>query len=298
MSKKISVDYYTLNVKVLPADNSSAERYANLIENWLQKNFKIVTKTDKNHYYSLRVLNNYDNGKIYYGVITKFVSFDKIDFVDSKTGKLLPQPIPPNVEGKINEYEFVFVPECHRFAFIKIGKIDSSIKKSGAPLSKMLEIVKIAFDSGLEVGEAAIVEIAQDEFVFDEILSSDLLSLVVKLSYTNDDIIPEGKDLIDSLMKESHVGEFFGRFKPDNTGVINTDGGMVGSILELVRQDNGTVKATIDTGEEKKTINSADYPAIRSAEAEDNSARSNTLVSTIYRNFMRRYRGNSDNEKE
>ncbi|NCA20001.1 MAG: DUF4747 family protein, partial [Crocinitomicaceae bacterium] len=209
INRRITVEYYTLNSKVLPSTTHSTEKYISLIKNWFNSNYKIVTKYDKNHYYSLRVLQEHDKGKVFYGVITKFVSFDKIDFIDSETGKVLPHPIPPNVEGKVNEYEFVFVPECHRFAFIKIGKINSSIKKSGAPLSKMQEIVRIAFDGGLEVGENSVVEISQEEYIFDEILSSDLLSLVVRVSYTNDDVLPEGKELMDTLFKESHIGEFF-----------------------------------------------------------------------------------------
>ncbi len=284
LKRKITIDYYTLNVKVLPVKEDKSEnskRYSSVIDSWFKKDHVIVTKGDARHYYALRELRKLDEGKIFYGVITKYVSFDKIDFIDNETKKIIPRPIPDNVEGRVSEYEFVFVPEVHRFAFVKLGKIDSDVKRIGAPLGKMQEIIKVAFDSLLEVGESSFVEVVQEEFVFEQILNNDLLSLVFRVSYTNDDVLPEGKKLMDNLMRNDHIGEFFGRIKPDNSGKINTDGSMTRGILELARE-NGMVKARIDTGDELKTINSIDYPAINSVEAEDNSSRFMTFVRGIY----------------
>lgn len=289
----VNVDYYILNSKVLPAENGSTDKYKLLIENWFKSGYRIMTKGDKRHYYSLRKLDNFDEGKIYYGVITKYVSFEKIDFIDTVTKRLIPHPIPENVEGRVSEYEFVFIPEKHRFAIIKIGKIDPDIKRRGAPLSKMKEIIKIAFDSGLEVGEEAIVEVAQEQFIFDEILSNDLLSLQFRVSYTNDDVLPEGKALMDSLMKQDHIGEFFGRMKPDNSGIIDTEKGLTRGLMELAKE-NGMVKATIETDEGKKTVNTLDYPAIRSAKSEKGTSRMMNFLRGIYNNFT----GNNDEEQE
>ncbi len=295
MKRKITIDYYTLNVKVLPVKEDKSEntkRYSYVIDSWFKKDHVIVTKGDARHYYALRELRKLDEGNIFYGVITKYVSFDKIDFINNETKKIIPRPIPDNVEGRISEYEFVFVPEVHRFAFVKLGKIDSNVKRIGAPLGKMQEIIKAAFDSLLNVGETSIVEVVQEEFVFEQILNNDLLSLVFRVSYTNDDVLPEGKKLIDSLMRNDHIGEFFGRIKPDNLGKIHTDGSLTRGILELAK-DNGMVKARIDTGDELKTINSIDYPAINSVEAEDDSSRFMTFVRGIYLKLT-----NGKNDKE
>lgn len=284
IKRKITADYYILNTKILPVANDNPSRYGSIIESWFKKDNAIITKRDARHYYVLRELQKVDGGKAYYGVITKYVSFDKIDFIDNETKKIIPRPIPDNVEGRVSEYEFVFVPEVHRFAIVKLGKIDAEVKRIGAPLGKMREIIKIAFDAHLEVGEEAIVEIVQENFVFEEILNNDLLSLVFRVSYTNDDILPEGKELMDNLMRQGHIGEFFGRLKPDNTGAINTEDGLTRGILELAKE-NGMVKATLNTEEGKKVINSQDYPTIRTVEAENNTSRFITFVRGIYANL-------------
>src|SRR5690606_6212047 len=102
------VEFYTINAKVLPVVHHAEQNYVRLIKNWFQKGFKIQTKGDARHYYSLRSLSEIRSSKdiYYYGVLTKYVSFDDITFFDSETGKLLEHPIPKNVEGRVNEYEF------------------------------------------------------------------------------------------------------------------------------------------------------------------------------------------------
>lgn len=285
LTRKISVDFYTLNAKVLPAEKETTERYAGLIENWFKSGYKIVTRGDKRHYYSIRALETFADGKIYYAILTKYLSFDGIEFYNTATKKPIPHPIPHDVEGRINDYELIFIPEKHRFAVIKVGKINTGINRKGAPLNKMQEIIKIGFDGGLEVGEEAVVEIAQEPFIFEEILANDLLALTFSISYTNDDVLPEGRALMDNLMKNDHIGKFFGRIKPDNEGVIETKKGMTRGILELARE-NGNVKATIDTDEGQKTINTINYPAIRSAETGASKNRVAILLLKIYNKIM------------
>lgn len=289
-------DYFTLNTKVLPANAASTERYTGLLQNWFNKGYRINTKGDRGHYYVLRDLTTFGEGKFFYGVVSKFVDLDQIDFIDSESGRLLEHPIPDNVEGRISEYEFVFIPECHRFAFIKSGKIDPTIKKRGASLKKMQEIIENAFNNGLEPGEAAIVDYAQEQYVFEEIFSSDLLSLHVKVSYTNDDLRSEGTKLIDSMMQDDHIGQITAHMKPDNTGVIDTDKTFTKAMLELA-EENGSVRAKIDTGEEEKVVNSLDYPSVQTVEAQDDNSRIYSFALNLYNKFMDKYRrGNTDNE--
>lgn len=290
LKRKITADYYVLNVKLLPAQENSSKRYSDLIESWLRNDNAIITKGDKRHYYVLRELQKIEDGKIYYGVITKYVSFDRIDFIDNKTRKIIPRPIPDNIEGRVSEYEFVFVPSVHRFAIIKLGKINSDVKRLGAPLGKIQEIIKAAFDINLDVGQETIVEIEQEEFLFEEILNSDLLSLTFRVSYTNDDILPEGKEFIDNLLKKSHIQNFTGKLDSDNTGSISTEQGFVRGILELAKE-NGMVKATIKNNDGKKILNSLDFPMIKSVESEDNNNRFMIFLKGIHSFLTERKNG-------
>ncbi|MFM6934760.1 MAG: DUF4747 family protein [Flavobacteriales bacterium] len=213
-----------------------------------------------------------------------------MDFVDNTTKKIIPKPIPNNIEGRVSEYEFVFIPAVHRFAIIKLGKIDSKVKRLGAPLGKIQEIIKSAFDINLEVGHETIVEIEQEDFLFEEILKSDLLSLTFRVSYTNDDILPEGKEFIDNLLRNSNIRNFSGKLDPDDTGSINTEESFVRGILELAKE-NGMVKATIRTDKEKKIINSLDFPMIKSVESEDNKDRFMTFIKGIHSYLTERKNG-------
>jgi hypothetical protein len=288
--KTVTIDFYTLNVKVLPPVKDNTKRYAGLLTNWFKKGFRIVTPGDKRHYYTLRTLDKIANGEAYYGILTKFISFDSIDFIDSETGRLLPQPIPKNVEGRINEFEFIFIPKFHRLAFIKTGKIDPTIKKSGAPLKKMTEIVKMAFDNGLKVGQESIVEIVQSKYVFDEIFENDVLSLEVRVSYTNDDSLnKESKKLVHSLLKNGNIGKFYAKLQPDNNKVINTDEALPNGLLQLA-EENGTVKAVLSTDEGLKKINSEDFPAVTPAAGERGENQKRSLIASIINIFNKKYK--------
>ncbi len=261
--KVYSIDYYTINAKILPVSVTPEDRYKELIKNWLTKGYKVQTKGDRSHYYTLMKLDEINQGEAYYGVITKFISLKDIDFINTDTGELIEFPLPKNVEGKVNDYEFIFIPKYHRFAFVKTGKIDDTIKKTGAPLKKMTEIIKMAFDNGLDIGgnQNTVVEIAQDSFIFEEIFQGELYNLSIKVSYTNDDLNPEAKEAMDSLLKDGRIAEFYAKLTPERNGTINTDETLPKGLLQLA-EENGSFKATVGSPEGVKKINSVDYPAI------------------------------------
>lgn len=257
--KTKKLEFFILNSKVIPVVNYPEENYSRLLNNWFSKGFKIQTKGDNRHYYSIRELSKDKIENIYYGIITKYVSLNDIKFYDTNTGNLLEHPIPDNVEGRVNDYEFLFFPEYHRFAFIRIGKLNEEIERTGAPLQKFREIVKIAFDNGLVPPRKTIVEIVQEDFIFEKIFENDLLSLEVRVSYTNDETNLEAKKLMHDLLEDGRIGNFFARLKPDNSGVINTEADLPKGLLDLAKE-NGEVKAKIVEDDKELTIKSKDFP--------------------------------------
>lgn len=259
--KTKKLEFFILNTKVLPTIPDSAARYKRLLKNWFDKGYKIQTKGDNRHYYAIRELSEDIEEGILYGIITKYVSLDGIKFYDTLTGKLLEHPIPENVEGRVNDYEFLYFPRFHRFAFIRTGKLNDEIERTGAPLQKFREIVGIAFQNGLEEPGEVHVEIAQEDFVFEKIFQNDLISLEVRVSYTNDEAGEEAKRLMHSLLANGKIGQFFARLKPDNTGKINTEADLPKGLLDLARE-NGEVKARIIENDEETTIKSSDFPKV------------------------------------
>jgi hypothetical protein len=178
----------------------------------------------------------------------------------------------------------------HRFAFIKTGKINVDIKKSGAPLKKMTEIIKMAFDNGLGEGsnQNTIVEVAQDSFIFDEIFKGDLYYLDIKVSYTNDDLNPEAKETMDSLLKDGRIAQFYAKLSPEKNGTINTDETLPNGLLQLA-EENGSFKATVGNEDGIKKINSVDYPAIDGVSELKGKNFFINVINQIIRKFNEKY---------
>lgn len=234
--RRVTIEYYTINTKVLPTIQNNIRRYNDLILNWYEKGYKIITEGDKLHYFTLTQLEEFrlDNRTLFYGVISKFRNFDDLDFIDTESGNLIEYELPNNIIARAQQYEFTFSPDYHRFAFIKRGKIDSRIKKKGAPLKQIKDIIKIAFDSGLDKGTSTYVEIEQDSLVFEDIYRNKLLSLEVRVSYTNDDSTDEEHKLfVDNLLRNGKITEFFSRMKPEKNSEIDSSSELAGGLIEF-----------------------------------------------------------------
>ena len=286
-----AIDYYILNVKVLPPSDNTTQRYSNLITRWFNGGFRIKIKGDNENYYKLRKLDSIQGGEAYYGVITRYFDFERVDFTNEETGELIPYPITENAAYVRNEYEFVFLPFCHRFAFIQRGKIDDSIEKGGGVAHKKMRLViKTAFDNGLEVGEEAIVDLSQDQYIFEEIFENDLLALEVKVSYTNDDLNPEAKEVLDTLLRRGNIGKLWSKLSPDGTGRIDTSEVLPKGLLELA-QENGQVSGRLRKEDGTiKNFDSEENPEKISEEIEDGINNYFRFLTKIINRFRERYR--------
>lgn len=89
-------------------------------------------------------------------VIKKYLQLDSIKWEKTieKEVEEISLDIPENVEGNKGAYEFIFIPKIHKLAFIKKGKINSSIVKKGAPLMAMQNILQIGFENVVEEGKS------------------------------------------------------------------------------------------------------------------------------------------------
>lgn len=292
--KSRKIEYYIINSKVLPPAKKSEEFYSQLVNNWFEKGYRIQHEGDNSHYFTLTTLDKItrSDGLAFYGVVSKFVKMDDLDFIDSTSGELIEYELPENIQARQQQYEFIFIPKVHRFAFIKTGKIDPSIKKKGAPLKQMINIIKLAFDNGLPKGQSTIVEIEQDPMIFDDIFLNKLLSLEVRVSYTNDDHLnDEHKELMDGLLKDGHIAQIFSRMTPDNSGEIDSSSTLAGGLIGLAKE-NGNVNALIEypTGE-KRRINTKEYPAVELINVVKEKDDRNNIIFNIVSRFINKYIG-------
>ncbi len=284
------IQYYTTNIKILPPPDSTGKRYVSLLDGWFNKGYRITLGNDTNHYFSLTRLDKIGNGESYYGVVSKFVTMESIDFIDKNTGSLVEFSIPSNLEARVNEYEFVFIPKCHRFAFIKGGKINPEVSRRGAPLKQMTTIIEKAFKNIAAEHEDVKVIVQQSDQVFKRIFEEKILSLDIKVSYTNDDLSNEGKKTIDSLLRDGQIGEFIGKFRPDSSGFIKSDALFPKEMIKLAKE-NGQVKAKMKNEEGDVTnLNTKEHPEINELEVEDDGSREQSFINKLYSTFIERYR--------
>lgn len=270
--KKSNIEFFTLNVSALPADHENEKFYSRLIETFYRKDLKINFGND--FFYTMVSLSETTiNGKkSFYGVMAKFLQLESIDWVKSDNIKQLNTKsdfeLPAGLEGRKGLYEFIFVPSVHKLAFIKKGKIDESLKKKGAPLMAMKNILEIGFGQIVEEGKTVHVDIVQSKHVIDKIFDSRLLKLDLKLHYSNPSIRNDYEEFMDDLYRGTEADEFVISMTAPKGKAISTKSKLVEGSLGLVRE-NGSAKAVIEKDGIKEKINTLDHPEVQEIEVVD-----------------------------
>lgn len=280
----VTIEYFILNFKVLPAVIDTKNYYGDLLQRLF--NSKIVITYKNDFIYRITKLDRVSNGDFYYGVISKFVSFEDIEWVQNFSEEQIDYEIPSNVTGRKASYEFVFIPSKHRFAFIKKGRIDQNVKRRGAPLKAIAEILETGFNILLEPeNKSCIVNIHQTSQIFEEIYQSDILSLNLTISYSNPDIGEDSEKYMDDLLRESNIGKASMTLKPDDTGHMNTNTKFIRGLIDLARE-NGKIKAKISNDEGVKTINTIEHPEVRQVSTESSGEIEFKLLNLVAKDIM------------
>jgi hypothetical protein len=256
------IQFYTVNLTVLPPSNDIKTFYYNLISRLYNSDIII------NHgayFYKITKLDKIEtsSGNGIYGIISKYVSLADLEWVEDKSDSPVEYAIPGNIKGRRATHEFVFYPESHRFAFMKRGKIEQSSKRGPAPLKAILYFLKHAFDLILEdENKFCEVNLIQSNQIFDEIYSSVVKSMDLTVSYSNPGIGDDHEQTMDEFLRKAHLGKTRIIMSPDSTGQISTDAVFTKGLIDLARE-NGKVKAKIETIEGSKFINTEDHPEIK-----------------------------------
>nr|WP_294858673.1 DUF4747 family protein [uncultured Fluviicola sp.] len=290
--QKRLLEFFTLNVSVLPANHQNEPFYSSLIEGFYSNDIRV--NFGKDFYYTLIHLSkmDIDGSKVYYGVMSKFLQLNSIDWVKKDEIKKINSKsefkIPEGLEGRKGMYEFVFIPKIHKIAFIKRGKVDDSIKKQGAPLIAIKNVLKIGFDQLVDKELSVHVDIVQSQQVIDKIFDSKLLKLELKLHYTNPSIGDDHEAFMDDLYRSTDANNIDVSIQGTTESPINTKSTFVDGNLQLVRK-NGTAKAVIENSKGvKEKINTAAHPEVSVVEVEDyKSSIFTKIISSIWESLMK-----------
>lgn len=256
---KIALEYYILNITVLPPAQDQNQYYSNLMTRLFSSRNGI--RVGKDFVFRITQLDSIDNGMAFYGVISKYISLEDIEWVDDAE-ETIDYNHPDNVKGRKATYEFVFDPSMHKMVFVKKGRIDQEMKRKGAPLKSIVNVLKIGLDLVLDSeGKRAEVNIVQSEQIFEEIFSSPVKSLDLTVSYSNPGLGSDHEKVMDDYLRKANVGKARVNLQPDATGEIDTDEVFTKGLIDLARE-NGKVKARIQTEDGIKIINTEDHPEI------------------------------------
>lgn len=270
-----TLEFFILNITVLPAEENTQEYYSKLINKLFRKRRRIEYGND--FYYQITELSKINDGEAFYIVISKFLRKDNIDWVKTENGEVEDYEIPDDLEGRKGVYELLFYPAEHKVAFVKRGKINPETKRKGAPLKAMTNILTIAFEDILDAGKTVHIDIVQSEQIFEKIYSNPVLKLDMTLHYTNPSTNNDHQKIMDSYYRESKIGKIRMSIEPDGNGAIDTEETFVNGSLGIA-QENGSVKARIRVDDNIETINTIEHPEIKTAEAENDS--------NIFMNFI------------
>lgn len=260
---KISLEYFVLNATVLPPAQNQTEYYSNLIIRLF--NSRNGIRVRKDFVYKVTQLDSINNGEAFYGIISKYISLEEIEWVNDSE-EMIDYNHPDNVRGRKATHEFLFVPSIHKFAFIKKGRIDPDMKRKGAPLKAIVNILQIGLDLVLfDEGKTAEVNIVQSDQIFDKIFSNPVKSLDLTVSYSNPGLDEEHDKIMDEYLRDAHIGKSSFKFQPDSTGEIKTDKTITKGLIDLARE-NGKVIARIQTETGIETINTVEHPHIGTAQ--------------------------------
>jgi hypothetical protein len=265
------VEFFTLNISAIPAQHENEVYYSNLINNFFSKDLKI--EYGKDFYYKMTTLNKYNLNDtiVYYGLIKKYLQLNSIKW-EKTTEKQVEEirlDIPENVEGNKGAYEFIFIPKIHKLAFIKKGKIDSTIIKKGAPLLAMQNILQIGFENVVEERKKLHVDIVQSKEIIETIFNSQLVSLEMKFHYSNPDLMDDYGKFMDDLYSETEADKINISLTGKKSSPINTKSKLVNGSLKVVRS-NGTAKAkVINENGKVKNIDTKDHPEVSEIEVKE-----------------------------
>lgn len=250
-SKKVKTKTYKffgLNIKLQSNEREGEEAYIDLITEAYKKSEPIRVGGERaimfKSMFEKELIFKRKKHSVLYGKLVRFTLLESENWYFLNEKELGPYEVPKDRFPNGFECDYVFIPVVHRFYFA-ISKLSPNIVSKF--LYKSLKNV-----AGLR--EEIVINLIQSSDTFEQIINaSSLLSLDIRLTYTNADIGGPAKELIDRLLKESNSGVVDTSLRPDHNEQLNAQSDYITGMLELARE-NGEARATIKNDFGRKTI--------------------------------------------
>lgn len=277
--RPVRFTYQTLNIKLLSNKRSGTAAYNQILEAIFSESISKPTSRGKRVILRTMFPAELDGKRFFYGKISRFTDLENQDWLNIRTKEIENPELDENLFPNLQETDYVFVPQAHRFI----------IRKSPSfTIHNAEDFFKSALRDVIDIDEDYHVVIEQSEDIFEEIYNAQRVErLCITISYTNsDDIGDDAAEWMDEELKDGMISKAFMHFESDHNKDINLDTKLVKGSLALAK-DNGEVEATvIGLDNRKKKIITKKHPA----EIKTVAPSEEKIKNTVFTEILRKYR--------
>jgi Domain of unknown function (DUF4747) len=251
--RDVRFTYQVLNIKLVSELRKGTDAYRQILENIYTNSIKKSTTRGKMVILRTMYPSELDGKKFFYGKISRFTNIENQDWINLTTKEIEHPDFDPNLFPNLQETDYVFVPQAHRFIIRKspeftVYNADDFFKKS------IREVIGTEEDFS--------VNIEQSEDIFESIFNARSVErLLISISYTNsDDIGADATEWMDDELRDSHSQKAILQFDANPNQGINLETKLIKGALGLA-VENGEVEATVyDIDNRKKKIITKKHP--------------------------------------
>lgn len=248
----LTLRYY--NVVIQPAKFHQPSKYIDLFKKVFSHGKAIVTGTDK--ITKMRSLNVSDDLLI--GQLINASTLSTKNWYNLQDDKVVEHASDPNLYPNAREWEFYFMPSCHKMAVVV---------KRGIAWGQFEKYFDKAFEGACTVlgYDMVCMNRCTDSQGLEEIFALDSISSIeIEVSYSNNDNNDAFTKAIDDEFKESNVSLIKTKAigTSNNPIKLKKEGKSYLSSLVNLSKNNGYTKAKGKVGRKVKSVNTRDFPKV------------------------------------
>lgn len=286
IKRNVRFNYQIINIKLVSKHRKGTDAYRQIIEDIYNNSIKKPTSRGKMVIIRNMFPTELDGNKFYYGKISRFTNRETEDWINLSTKEIEHPDFDPNLFPNLQETEFVFIPQAHRFIIRKSTEFT---------IYNVEDFLKKAIREVLGSDEDFSVIIEQSRDIYESIYNAKSVErLLIKISYTNsDDIGEDAVEWMDDELKEAHTQKATLQFEANPNEGINLETKLVKGALGL-SVENGEAEATvIGFDNRRKKIITKKHPR----EVRTSAGNEDEVKNVIFIETMANYRPNGgDNE--
>jgi hypothetical protein len=283
-NKTVRFTYQVLNIKLISNLREGTDAYRQILENIFTNTINKPTTRGKRVVIRTMFPGELNGLKFFYGKISRYTDMENNDWLNITTKEVEHPEIDANLFPNLQETEYVFVPQAHRFI----------VKKSPHfTIYNAEDFFNKAIKDVISSDEDYNVVIEQSADIFEEIYRAiSVEKLFIKISYTNsDDIGEDAVEWMDDELKDGRIKKTTLQFEANKNHSINLETKLIKGALGLA-VENGEVEASVkDTENRTRKIITKNHPS----EVRTSAPSEEGIKNVIFTQVMTKYRNGGNN---